>query len=538
MEHFPYTIKAVLFDFDGTLTRPESLNLGVVKKAVGCPEDSYLLEYIEGIPDEKNRQQAYLILDEHEIEAAGKSRPNPGAEDTLLRLKSQGLPIGILTRNSRRAIDTALKSFERIDTDIFDVIITRDDPIEPKPSSDGVIHASKKLGIPPSEILLVGDFILDIETGERAGALTAFLRYPDGPEAPADRCDFIIDRLEEIENIVRLGVPLPAGKLPNELLHEFLFQFEIEDPSVIVKPGVGEDTAAVDVENEQVLILKSDPITFATDSIANYAVLVNANDIATSGAIPRWFLTSLMFPVGTSASCIRQVMAELSEVCRDHHITLCGGHTEITDAVTRPVVTGMMTGTVRRVDLIDKANVSSGQRVLLTKAVAVEGTAIIAREFGKRLADLGMRTVEIEKCRNFLDDISILDEAAAARTIDGVTAMHDVTEGGLATALEELSIATGQRIRVRTDSIPIFPETQRIGELLDIDPLGLIGSGSLLICCRTADANVLVKRLETQNISVSTIGMTVGSGQGIEAEDESGKVEWPKFEVDEITKLF
>ena len=538
MKQFPYVIKAVLFDFDGTLTQPDSLDLGVVKKAVGCPEDSYLLEYIEGLTDENDRSRAVNILETYEMEAARDARPNPGAENLVKEIKACGLPVGILSRNCRRSIEIAFDNFGQIRTDDFDLILTRDDPIEPKPSGDGVLHAAGLLGVVPGELLLAGDFILDIESGERAGALTVFLRHPGGPEAPAGRCDFVIDRLEELSRIVRLGVPLPAGKLPNDLLHEFLYQFDIQDPSVLVKPGIGEDTAAVDVENEQVLILKSDPITFATDSIADYAVLVNANDIATSGALPRWFLTTLMFPVGTSASIIRQAMLELDRVCRDRQITLCGGHTEITDAVTRPVVTGMMVGTVKRVDLIDKSKVTSGQKILLTKAVAVEGTAIIAREFGQKLAELGMKSDEIADCRNFLYHLSILEEAAIACDVGGVTAMHDVTEGGLATALEELSFATGQRIRVDLERVPIFPETRKIGHLLSIDPLGLIGSGSLLICCSPTEGDSLIDRLKAKDIRVTTIGVTVGPGQGIEAVDSQGKADWPKFKVDEITKLF
>jgi hydrogenase maturation factor len=266
--------------------------------------------------------------------------------------------------------------------------------------------------------------------------------------------------------------------------------------------------------------------------------LINANDIATSGARPRWFLTTLLFPQGVTPSEIRHVVYELRDFCQLWQITLCGGHTEITDAVTRPVVVGMMAGTVAKDDLIDKRNMSTGDRILLTKGVAVEGTAIIAREFADKLINLGMPTLEIEKCAAFLADLSIITEAQIAAAYEGTTAMHDVTEGGLATALEELGIAGGRKIKANMETIPVFRETSKVCRLLDIDPLGLIGSGSLLICCRGDDRQKLMQAIQDVGIKVACIGEVLEEGQGVEAYRDGNRVTWPKFEVDEITRLF
>jgi hydrogenase maturation factor len=348
----------------------------------------------------------------------------------------------------------------------------------------------------------------------------------------------MISSFVELKNIVRLAIPLPTGKLPNDLLREFLDDFRFDDPSILINPGVGEDITAVDVEADQVLVLKSDPITFASDAIGQYAVLINANDIATSGAVPKWLLTTLLFPYGITASEIRQVVNELKEFCQQWDITLCGGHTEITDAVSRPVVAGMMAGTIARSNLIDKRNMKAGDKVLLTKKVAVEGTAIIAREFGERLKNLGISDAEIDKCRAFLSNISIIPEAKIAAQFSETTAMHDITEGGLATALEELSIAGGHRIRIDLETIPVFPETQQICRLFDIDPLGLIGSGSLLICCQKKGYGRLMAAIGHAGIEVTCIGEVMQKGKGIDARKHKKQVDWPCFEVDEITKLF
>jgi len=534
----PFRIKAVLFDFDGTLTQPGALNFSLLKETMGCPADIPVLEFIEGLPVPEQREEAFAVVENFEKKAAAVSEPNPGAEDLVGYLRSKGLAVGILTRNSLQSVERSLLNFGNLQRSDFDIIISRDTPVAPKPSPDGIFLAAQELGVDVGQILMIGDYVFDIQSGKDAGCLTAFLDYGTVPGDSHIESDFTVPGLEEIRSIVRMGLPLPMGKLPNDLLEDFLGQFEFDDPSVLVRPGVGEDTACVDVEKEEVLVLKSDPITFATDSIGRYAVLVNANDIVTSGAVPRWFLTTLMFPCGVSAAEIRHVMDELKSMCEQWHISLCGGHTEITDAVTRPVVTGMLAGTVRKKDLIDKRNVRAGDRVLLTKGIAVEGTAIIAREFGDKLKQLGMTASEVEICRQFLSSISVIDEAKIAGGSAAASAMHDVTEGGLSTALEELSIACEHRIRIDVNKIPVFPLTEKICRLLDIDPRGLIGSGSLLICCRKEHAENLLAQISDAGIDVACIGEVLEAGRGIEATAQGCPAEWPRFDVDEISRLF
>jgi hydrogenase maturation factor len=197
----------------------------------------------------------------------------------------------------------------------------------------------------------------------------------------------------------------------------------------------------------------------------------------------------------------------------------------------------MMAGTVARHDLIDKRNMAPGDRVLLTKGVAVEGTAIIAREFADRLRNLGMADSEINSGRRFLARISIITEARIAAESRTVSAMHDVTEGGLANAAEELSIAGGYRIKIDMDTIPVFEETRKICRLLGIDPLGLIGSGSLLICCRQTGCESLMSSIRRAGIDVTCIGEVQEEGPGITAVKKAQPSRWPQFEVDEITRI-
>lgn len=533
------TIRAILFDFDGTLTRPGSLDFQRLRKELASPAGAPILEYIQGLPPDR-RRRASRVLHRFEMEGAARSRPNHGAEELIRELQQRGLPLAVVSRNSRAAVVRALDNFPSVGPSDFAVIISRDDGVLPKPHPDGIRLAAGTMGVSEQETLVVGDFHFDIDAGLRAGSPTVFLTN-GGMEPPGTLTpDYVVENLAQVGALVRDRIPLAAGKLPNQMLARFLDEREPADPSLLIGPGVGEDTAAVALEQgEEVLILKSDPITFATDEMAYYALVVNANDVATSGGTPRWLLTTLLFPLGTTAEQVGQLMASLRRWCGRLGVTLCGGHTEITDSVTQSVVVGQMVGTAKRSRLLDKRRIRSGDQVLLTKALAVEGTAILAREFPQALVRLGVPEEVVSRCGRFLfsPGISVLDEAGAALESGGISALHDVTEGGVATALEELAHAGRHRIQIRTHQVPVFPETARICRSLGIDPLGLIGSGSLLIVCRPDSLEPLRNALAGRGIRATLVGEVLGPGSGVEAVDHNGdRLPWPHFETDELPR--
>jgi hydrogenase expression/formation protein HypE len=538
MKNRPIQIKAVLLRLEESFIEQNQRAVKQLKTDIGCPSASTLIEFIRSLPSSSDRKQILSNLETLEKKRAATFKVAPAFAELIQHLKSKKIRLGIISHFGIALIRQVFDDFPSIEMADADVIISRDEILQQKPDANLILFAANILKVATENLLLISADHAEIMAGKNAGAIAVRLITGDKPDSTPCTADFIVENIQEIKNIVRLGSPLPAGKLPNRLLRDFLDQFVFDDPSVLINPSVGEDIAAVDVESKEVLVLKSDPITFATDSIGQYAVLVNANDIATSGAIPQWFLTTLFFPSGTTASQIRFVFDELKSFCRRWGITLCGGHTEITDAVTRPIIAGMMAGTVSKQDLIDKRNMAEGDRVFLTKEVAVEGTAIIAREFADRLKKIGMAQKEIDHCRRFLDDISVITEAKIAAATKGTSAMHDVTEGGLSTAIEELSFAGNHKITVFTDKIPVFPETQKICDLFNIDPLGLIGSGSLLICCRREDCARLVEGILAAGIEIVCIGEVMASGQGVIALKGETQIPWPSFEVDEITKLF
>ena len=332
---------------------------------------------------------------------------------------------------------------------------------------------------------------------------------------------------------------LPVGKLPAPLLTQLLAEAPLDDPQVLVGPGVGFDCAVVEV-GDQLLVFKADPITFAADEIGWYAVQVNANDIATTGATPRWFLTTLLLPEGqTTADLVRQISQQLSQACREIGVAVIGGHTEITYGLDRPILLGTMIGEVDRERLIVPSGIGLADRILLTKGVPIEGTAILAREFPERLQPI-LSSAELEQARAFLYDpgISVLREAQIAVQTGRVTAMHDPTEGGLATALWELAEASERTLYIDPSLAPIPPLSARVCQTFGLDPLATIASGALLLTAPTGDAARICQALETANIFCAEIGYVEAGPATVWRKTQTGLERFPRPERDEIARVF
>ncbi len=300
---------------------------------------------------------------------------------------------------------------------------------------------------------------------------------------------------------------LPVGKLPAELLAQILARAPILDKRLLLGPGPGLDCAVLDY-GDTLLVFTSDPITFATHDIGWYAVQVNANDIVSTGATPRWMLATLLLPEGQADPALAERISEqLFDACRQLGISLIGGHTEITAGLPRPVLSGTMVGEVAREQLVTPRGAQPGDRLLLTKGVPIEATALLANEFGERLA-VCLSEEELETARRYLysPGISVVPEATIAVRAGRVSAMHDPTEGGLAMALWELAEASGKAIRFDPGAVPVPHLSGRICRALGLDPLACIASGALLISAPPQEAAVISRSLEAEGIPCCEIG--------------------------------
>ena len=334
--------------------------------------------------------------------------------------------------------------------------------------------------------------------------------------------------------------PLPTGKLPPELLDELLARHSRPDPRVVLGPRAGEDAAIIDM-GDRYLVAKTDPITFATDEIGWYAVNVNANDVACCGAVPKWFLATLLLPEQrTDPALVERVFAQIADACAALDVTLCGGHTEVTYGLDRPIVVGQMLGEVAPDACLATSGARPGDALILTKGIAVEGTAIIASEKRAELADT-MDAAELDRCAAMLHDpgISVVPDANCAIAAGGVHALHDPTEGGVATSLWELARAAGAGVRVEESALPVLEPCRALCRFFGLDPLGLIASGALLIAAAPDAAEGIVAALVGKGIAASRIGEVVARSEGCVLQDPSGRRRpLPQFPRDEIARLF
>jgi len=332
----------------------------------------------------------------------------------------------------------------------------------------------------------------------------------------------------------------PVGKLPVEVLARLLERYRLEDERVIVGARIGEDAAVIDM-GERYLVVKTDPITFATDHIGWYAVCINANDLVTMGATPRWFLATLLLPEGKTDEALAEgIFQEIHQACRDFGISLVGGHTEITYDLNRPLVVGQMLGEVEKDKLVTTGGAQVGDVILLTKGIAIEATAILAREKEAHLKERGYSEAFLERAKGYLfhPGISVLEEALLAHDTVPVHAMHDPTEGGLAMGLWELAQAAKVGLLIEGDEVVVLPECERLCTEFGLDPLGAIASGALIIALSPEDGDKLKKALEREGIPCYLIGKVVPPEQGLKLRRGDRTFDLPLFTEDEIAKVF
>ncbi|AEH24050.1 AIR synthase family protein [Pyrococcus yayanosii] len=321
------------------------------------------------------------------------------------------------------------------------------------------------------------------------------------------------------------------GKVPPEVLESIVFKGLKKNGRVLVGPGVGIDAAALDF-GETILVASTDPITGAEERIGFYAVHVNANDVATLGAKPKWFLVTILLPEGADEIMLAKIMEEIRENAERLGVTIVGGHTEVTLGLKKPIVIGTMLGEVEREKLVIPRP-RAGDAIVLTKGVGIEGTAIIAYEREEELAGVFGRSF-VERAKAFIEEISVVEEAMIAR--EWATAMHDPTEGGVANGLHEMADVANLGFRVFAEKIPIRNETRKICRFYDLDPLALISSGTLLISVPRDHARILVEKLEARGIRAGIIGEFLAEKKRVIIE---GGVERPlrRPESDELWKV-
>lgn len=325
---------------------------------------------------------------------------------------------------------------------------------------------------------------------------------------------------------------MKVGKVPeNVLKRAVLKQIRTKREEVILGAGVGEDCAAMKLAADEIFVMSTDPITGTAMDIGNLAIQINLNDLASAGAEPVGVMLSVLLPPSIEEPEIRNMMAQVEEVCGQYHVQVMGGHTEVTEAVNQPVISVTGIGKAKEGALVSTAGARPGMDIIVTKWIGIEGTSIIAKE---KEALLLNRFEEgfVERAKKFDQMLSVVDEAMIAVRY-GVSAMHDVTEGGIFGALWEMAQASGIGLEIELLRIPVKQETIEICEVFDVNPYELISSGAMLMAAE--DGNGLVRELKKSGIEATIIGKaTEGNDRILINGEERRFLEPPK--VDELYK--
>ena len=329
---------------------------------------------------------------------------------------------------------------------------------------------------------------------------------------------------------------MDVGKLPREVLTQLLSATPHSDPRVLQGPGIGADAAVIEL-GDRLLIAKADPVTFATERIGWYAVQVNANDVACLGGVPRWFVATVLLPESAPESLAVDVHEQITQACAALGVALVGGHTEITYGLTRPIVAGQMLGEATRSTVVWPGGARPGDALILTQGIAIEGTAVLAQEAAAALLASGMPQADVAAAAARLDTpgISVVRAAQAAASA-GVTAMHDPTEGGLATGLAELATAANVGLEVDLQAVRVLPETRAVCDALGLDPLGLLASGSLLAAASPERAGDVLEALAAEGVDAAVIGRVNETSDGMHMRTAEGVCELPSFPRDELAR--
>lgn len=328
-----------------------------------------------------------------------------------------------------------------------------------------------------------------------------------------------------------MGGTIPSGKIPAGLLARLLDRLPVPAPGVRLGPAVGEDACAIELP-VGTLVAGTDPITLTASEVGSYAVVINANDVAVTGVRPRWFLASVLLPEGTTSDDVEELFADMGRALDAVGASLVGGHTEVTDAVRTPVVVGQMLGYSEDGRFVSTSGAEAGDVVVQIGPVPVEGAAVLASGAPDRLTgvDADLRERALRAAAD--PGISVVGPALAATEL-GATAMHDPTEGGLASGLHELAAAAGVRVRVEREAVLWFEPGRAVCAALGADPWATIASGSVLATFAPDETEGAVDDLRGRGHAVSRIG-AVERGEGV-LDEEGRAIPWP--ERDEVARV-
>ena len=328
------------------------------------------------------------------------------------------------------------------------------------------------------------------------------------------------------------------SKFSLDVLERRVFPFaKVEDPDVILGSVFGEDVALTRVGGD-ILASHMDPIIGAVGNIGWLAVHVACNDVAASGIPPRWIQLLVLVPERNDEEILEQIMCDAGRAAQEVGAAIIGGHTGYSAGLSRPLVAVTAFGNASGREPVLTSGAKVGDRVLVTKGIALEGTAILAQDFADVARGLDLSDEDLNEGRDVMANVSVVPEALALAD-NGVTSMHDVTRGGILETLLEIALLSKVGIEVERSQLPIPSIVSRFAQAFRFDPLRMISSGALAVTVppeRVTDIAAALKALGTPYAFVGRV--TEGTGVRILADSEAIHYTEVRCEEDELARLW
>jgi hydrogenase expression/formation protein HypE len=308
-----------------------------------------------------------------------------------------------------------------------------------------------------------------------------------------------------------------TGKLTREALEALVFsRTGASRPDVTVGPTYGEDAAAIDVGGET-LVVSTDPISLAAERIGTLAVAIASNDVAASGGVPAHLLATILVPE-LDETLLDTITGQLDEEAERLGLAIVGGHTESVAGLARPLVSLTCLGVAER--YVPSGGAEPGDRLVLTKGAGIEATAVLATDFRE---ETGLDAATLDAAAAFFDDLSVMPEAVVLSPV--ASAMHDPTEGGVLGGVSEMAGASGARLHVERDAVPVRDTTRAVCESMGVDPLAVLGSGALLAALPPEEVEPALASLDAEGIEAAEIGRVErGDGVAVDGGELAGPV--------------
>jgi len=305
---------------------------------------------------------------------------------------------------------------------------------------------------------------------------------------------------------------MKIGKLSESvLMRSVLKQINHRRDEVLIGPALGQDCAVLGLEEGEVFTLSSDPITGTVKDLGRHCIHITANDLAASGAEPIGVMLTIMLPDTAPEEELRRIMKDAEDTCASLHMEILGGHTEITNVVKQPLISVTGVGKIKKEELLTTMQMKAGQDIVVSKWIGLEATAILAKEKEDELGSV-FSVDFIQTAKAFGEYLSVVPDARAAKKF-GVSAMHDITEGGVFGALWEMAAGANVGLDVDIRKIPIRQETVEICEFFNLNPYLIMSSGSMMIA--VDDGAGLVRGMKAAGIEATVIGKATSGNDRI-----------------------